>query len=613
MERKNLHVLLYSLAAALLVTLITGAGILRRVDKWTQDLLFQRPGVASPDIVIIGIDEKALAEIGPYNTWDRNVMASALEALASDPDKRPAVTAIAALYSGETESGADERLAKAAEKLGSVVTAAAAEFGYKVLWKESGNAVIDDYAVLGVEFPYESLRNVTTQGHINSVYDADGVMRHAILFFDGEECGRVDSMAYSAARLFLAKSGRKVKIPYVNSLGQFYVPFSTAPGGFYEGVSIADLIRGDVSPDYYAGKIVLIGPWASGLQDAYFTPTDITQQMYGVEFQANVIQCLLESDYKREIPDLPQLLVLFVICTAAAFLFQKKKVGFSGIICVAAVILGVALSMALYSAGFLTYPTWIPICVIIIYLMSVGDHYVRAAIARQNITRTFERYVAPEIVGEILKEGTDNLSLGGKLCNIAVLFVDLRGFTSMSARLDPEKVVFILNRYLAMASECIERNRGTLDKFIGDATMAFWGAPLPQEDPVYLASKTALEIARGAKRVSAKLKEEIGEEIRAGIGVHFGPAVVGNMGSERHMDYTAIGDTVNTASRLESNAPGDTVYISRVVADMLGDRAKFTSLGGSVKLKGKEEGFEVLVLEELEGCEDDIAPESNGQ
>ena len=119
--------------------------------------------------------------------------------------------------------------------------------------------------------------------------------------------------------------------------------------------------------------------------------------------------------------------------------------------------------------------------------------------------------------------------------------------------------------------------------------MAFWGAPLPQENAVYLAAKTALEIANGAKVVSDKLKEEVGEEIKAGVGVHFGPAVVGNMGSEKHMDYTAIGDTVNTASRLESNAPGGTVYISRVVADMLGSQAKVTSLGGSIKLKGKED------------------------
>ena len=129
--------------------------------------------------------------------------------------------------------------------------------------------------------------------------------------------------------------------------------------------------------------------------------------------------------------------------------------------------------------------------------------------------------------------------------------------------------------------------------------MAFWGAPLPQEDAVYNAVKTAQAIVEGAARVSDELKEEIGEELRVGVGVHFGPAIVGNMGAERHMDYTAIGDTVNTAARLEANAPGGTVYISRAVADALGDRIETTSLGGTIKLKGKADGFEVLKLEKI--------------
>ena len=169
----------------------------------------------------------------------------------------------------------------------------------------------------------------------------------------------------------------------------------------------------------------------------------------------------------------------------------------------------------------------------------------------------------------------------------------------MSERLSPEKVVFILNRYLTMASDCVEKNHGTLDKFVGDAMMAFWGAPLPQEDAIFNAVKTANDIVVGAKRVSDELKEEIGEELRVGVGVNYGPAVVGNMGAEKHMDYTAIGDTVNTAARLEANAPGGTVYISRVVADALEGRIRVTSLGDTIKLKGKADGFEVLKLEEI--------------
>ena len=143
------------------------------------------------------------------------------------------------------------------------------------------------------------------------------------------------------------------------------------------------------------------------------------------------------------------------------------------------------------------------------------------------------------------------------------------------------------------------RHHGTLDKFVGDCTMAFWNAPLAQEDPVYLACRAAMDMVEGSKALGAQLQERFGRTVSFGVGVNYGPAVVGNIGAPKRMDYTAIGDTVNTASRLEANAPGGTIFISRAVADELGDRAKTTSLGGSIKLKGKAEGFEILTLDEL--------------
>ena len=249
--------------------------------------------------------------------------------------------------------------------------------------------------------------------------------------------------------------------------------------------------------------------------------------------------------------------------------------------------------------GHVLHPLWLPVGILVFYVASIVIHYVKSTLEKRRVTRTFERYVAPEIVREILKDGTEALSLGGKTCDIAVLFVDVRGFTTMSERLDPEKVVFILNKYLTMASGCVEATGGTLDKFVGDAMMAFWGAPLPQEDPVMNAVKTAMGIVEGCAKVSEELKAEIGEELRVGVGVNYGPAVVGNMGAEKHMDYTAIGDTVNTAARLEANAPGGKVYISRSVADALEGRITYTSLGDTIKLKGKADGFEVLELNSI--------------
>jgi len=232
-------------------------------------------------------------------------------------------------------------------------------------------------------------------------------------------------------------------------------------------------------------------------------------------------------------------------------------------------------------------------------VVSVASNYIRAAREKRRVTATFGRYVDPAILKELLVQGGSAEDLGGKMFDIAVLFVDIRGFTTMSEALDPPTVVQIINKYLTLTTECIMRYHGTLDKFVGDCTMAFWNAPLPQEDAIYLACRAAMDMVEGSKALGEELQQKYGRTVSFGVGVHYGPAVVGNIGAPQRMDYTAIGDTVNTSARLEANAPGGKILISRVVADALGDRAKVTSLGDSIKLKGKAEGFECLTLDEL--------------
>lgn len=590
---------LFAALAACIITVIALSGVLGRPDRWLEDVLFQRPEAVSGEVVVIGIDEKALEVFGPYNTWDRTIMAKALRMLNSDSAKKPAVVAIDTLYSGETDPVADAELAQAAAELGNVITAASAEFGENLIRAENGGYTLDSYALLGFEESYPALKEVTGQGHINAMYDTDGIMRHAVLYIDLEDEKRVYSMAEQAAEAYLQATGGELVLPETDKKGRFYVPFTGEPGAFYDEISLADLIAGEVPTDYYAGKIVLIGPYAAGLQDAVVTPIDRAKQMYGVEFQANVIEALLNGNYKQEVSDLVQALILLLVCFGLFMLFYNMKVLHFSLLSLAAILLSSGGSVLLYEKGYILHPLWLPVGVLAIYLLSIGHHYIVARAEKQKITRTFERYVDPEIVGEILKEGTESLSLGGKLCDIAVLFVDIRGFTTMSERLSPTEVVAVLNKYLDMTSNCISRYKGTLDKFIGDAMMAFWGAPLPQEDAVYHAVLAALAIIQGAEEISEEVKEITGEELHVGVGVHYGPAVVGNIGAQRRMDFTAIGDTVNTAARLEANAPGGKVYISRSVADQLQGRIRVTSLGNTVRLKGKSDGFEVLLLDGL--------------
>lgn len=414
--------LIYSLIAAAVVTVLAGAGVLQRLDRWMQDALFQRPGVTSPDILIIGIDEEALTDLGPYQTWDRNVMASALEALAADPDKKPAVTAIDVLYAGETSGQADLRLAEAAGELGNVVTACMAEFGERITWENGLVSSYDTGAVIGFEQPYEALRRCTVQGHINAMSDVDGVVRHGLLYVEPEmngADGHVLSMSWMAARLFLeqqkgepqaaddAGASGKADAPDPGSaLGKaddagasadgrfFYIPYTGRPGDFYDGVSLSRLIRGEIPPDYWAGKIVLIGPYATALQDAYFTPIDKGAQMLGVEIQANMIQSFLENNTRRELPQLPQLAVLFVLCAAAMMLFMNMSVLEASLLAGFLAAMGPVCSINLYNAGLVTHPLWAPVGVAVVYILAMAVHYMRTARERRALALEKERIAA---------------------------------------------------------------------------------------------------------------------------------------------------------------------------------------------------------------------------
>lgn len=393
--------LIYSLIAAAVVTVLAGAGVLQRLDRWMQDALFQRPGVTSPDILIIGIDEEALTDLGPYQTWDRNVMASALEALAADPDKKPAVTAIDVLYAGETSGQADLRLAEAAGELGNVVTACMAEFGERITWENGLVSSYDTDAVIGFEQPYEALRRCTVQGHINAMSDVDGVVRHGLLYVEPEmngADGHVLSMSRMAARLFLEQQEGEPQAADdagASADGRFfYIPYTGRPGDFYDGVSLSRLIRGEIPPDYWAGKIVLIGPYATALQDAYFTPIDKGAQMFGVEIQANMIQSFLENNTRRELPQLPQLAVLFVLCAAAMMLFMNMSVLEASLLAGFLAAMGPVCAINLYNAGLVTHPLWEPVGVAVVYILAMAVHYMRTARERRALALEKERIAA---------------------------------------------------------------------------------------------------------------------------------------------------------------------------------------------------------------------------
>ena len=598
--RSHLRPFLAALAAAAVMTLLAASGLLDKADWTVSDAWYQSRSAPEEDIVLVGIDQRALDEIGPYQEWGRDIIAMAIEALNESEDCRPAVIAVDVLYAGESDPETDQWLAEAAGAYGNVVTACAAQFADTFQEREDGLFQRKRFVIQGLEEPFGGLRQVTAQGHINAMLDTDGILRHHLLYLDLPDGRRLPSMALAAAEKYREFHGLEpIDLPPVDGHGFWYLPFTGQPGDFDAGISVADLLSGEIPADYFAGKAVLIGPYATGLQDSYFTSADHTRAMYGVEYQANAIQALLLGEHKLEAGDAPQLILLLVLLLVSCLLFMKLSVARSTLIWAAICGSWLGLTRLLYARGLVLHVIWIPLGVTVLYVVCIAVNYVRSALEKRRVTATFKRYVAPEIVNEILKGGAGALELGGKLTSVAVLFVDVRGFTTMSEQLQPKQVVEILNRYLALIADCILKNGGTLDKFVGDAAMAFWGAPLPQEDYIMRAVKAAADMVKGSQALSEELLAQFGRTVSFGIGVHVGDAVVGNIGSPQRMDYTAIGDTVNTSARLEANAPGGTIYVSRAVADALEGRIRVTSLGDSIKLKGKATGFEVLIMEEI--------------
>ena len=598
MKRHGLKKLLVCLLAAMALTALAASGWLTSANSTVSDALYQRAKVTDGEIVVVGIDQRAIEEFGPM-PWNRALFADAIAYLNSDEENAPAAIGLDVLFVGaSSDPDADAYLAEMAEMGGNVVVAVAAQFDTGIIETENGFSV--GSVVRGWDAPYDELAAVTEQGQINAMGETGGVIRHARLAIEAPGVGRVKSFARVLYEKYCTYHGLEPNPePETSREGAYYLAFTAEPGAYYSGVSVADLIEGTVDPVEFAGKIVLIGPYAAGMQDEYRTAIDHTEPMYGIEIQANAIENFRTGFYPKEAPTWIELAILFAVAFALLWLLWDRRMLHAIPLWLGVCATWLLLCALLYRAGIVFSVLYVPLAATILFVASVAANYIRAAREKRFVQNTFGHYVDPAVMKQLLDGGAETLELGGKLYDIAVLFVDIRGFTTMSESLDPPTVVEIINKYLTLTTECIMKNHGTLDKFVGDCTMAFWNAPFPQEDAIWLACRAAMDMVEGSKALGEELQQRFGRSVSFGVGVNYGPAVVGNIGAPERMDYTAIGDTVNTASRLEANAPGGKIFISRVVADALGDRATVTSLGGTIKLKGKAEGFEILTLDSL--------------
>lgn len=564
-------------------------------DMTISDRLNQNATGVNKKIFIIGIDDKTLQEYGAITSWSREVSGKLVETLNQYEDAKPKVIAFDIIYSEEADAEGDFYFAEACKKAGNVVLASNISFKGQPDVDDEGNAYYNAFHIDSVLYPYKQLQKETSSGFANAVIDKDGYVRQSLLRSEWQ--GEVQySFSYQIYRMYQESIGAEVVVPptYGNA-NLFYFSYSGKPGD-YTKISMSDVLSGSVDTRLFKDSIVLVGAYAVGMQDSFKTAIAHNNEMYGVEIHANIVQALLNNSTQLPVSNTFYTVIVGLLSGLFAIFMMKEKMVWSTVIMIVVIVSNMIVNKWLYQMGYIVPILLLPVSIGIIYIGQLLAGYISERMRRKRVVDAFKQYVAPQVVEKISKDKNFELVLGGENRHIAVLFVDIRGFTTMSESLTPEEVVEILNEYLNLTTTSIFNNEGTLDKFVGDATMAVFNAPFDLDDYIFKAVCAAWDMKQGATALAEKFEKRFGKSVAFGIGVNSGNAVVGNIGCDFRMDYTAIGDTVNTAARLESNAKKGQILISKDVYDAIHERIDATLIG-ELSLKGKIQGVTVYEVE----------------
>ena len=608
-------------------------------------------------VVIADIDEASLKEIGQW-PWPRTVIADLVTRLReygavavgfdivfAEPDRMsPAVAAgsfrgldaqtrekLTALPSNDTI------FAEAIKKAGGIVVgqagaAAPAQRNDADATLQTGFAIRGpDPRPFLVTFP-GLLRNIPAieqaaagRGLFSINPERDGIVRRVPVVMDAQD-GLVPSLTIEMLRV-VSRAGailirtdqtgvRAVAVPGLevptDKNGQFWVHFNSHDPERY--VSAADILNGRVPADRFRGRLVLVGTSAVGLLDIKTTPVE--PAMPGVEVHAEILEnvltkSLLASPGYAIGGEIVAAVVFGLAIIVAAPMLPAGIVVALGAVLIAGLI---GISWYFFVEHHLlidfTYPL---ISCWLIYLVLTFVNYFREQQQRQQIRSAFGFYLSPPLV-EQLARSPEKLVLGGEERRMTILFSDVRGFTTISEHYkdDPQGLTHLMNRFLTPLTNAIIERKGTIDKYIGDAIMAFWNAPVDDAEHEANACDAALEMLARAEVLNGELKREaeasggVYMPLRIGIGLNSGPCVVGNMGSDFRFNYSVLGDTVNLASRLESRTKD--YRLSLVIGSRTAERAKekFATMEiDLIQVKGKKQPELVFtVLGRVEVAED---------
>lgn len=479
-----------------------------------------------------------------------------------------------------------------------------------VRWLDKQPTALPIMGAEGMEVNIPEIANAAAgSGFFNMIPDVDGTIRwlpQAILY--GPDL--FTPLALVAVQHYLGNPPLGLTLSRLGvqniRLGNLQLPvdhFSRllinylGPEGMFPYFSAADLMEGKLPAHALKDKIVLVGATAVGIYDLRVTP--FSGIYPGVEIQATLIDNLLRGQFLRypRTPQLPALLIVLSLGVLLGVVLPRLSAAWSFIFTLFLVEGYTTFNYFLFSRAGLQLELFYPLLVIGgIYTGITVQRFLHEEKERARVKKAFQSYVAPEVVDEILKH-PERLHLGGERRELTILFTDIRGFTSLAETLEPEVLVELLHDFLNPMSEIIVTHGGTIDKYIGDAIMALFGAPLERPDHAALACRTALAMTNKLKELCQEWVARGRPPMRIGVGLNSGTVAVGNMGSDRLFNYTAIGDNVNLASRLE----GLTKYYG---TDILISGATVQALDGNfilrevdlVRVKGKAQPLTIYQL-----------------
>jgi adenylate cyclase len=410
----------------------------------------------------------------------------------------------------------------------------------------------------------ELQKSAAYAGHVNVLPDADGVVRRvplilrhggryfpsfdiqvARVFLGGQDLA-LDTAAYGITGVEIGD--RRVPL---DEEGRLLVRYRGREGSF-DTVSIADILEGRADPALLRDRIVLIGNTAKGIGDMRVTPYGAA--FPGVEVRANVIENLLAGDVLRRPEWMTLVDVAMMLAIGLALTWLLPRLGVANGALLALGVAGGYLLLANYF--FRTEGLWLNVVypsllVALLFVSTVLVHYFSTESEKRYLKTAFQHYVPPAVVDDIVADA-DKLRLGGEKRELTVLFCDIRGFTTISETLAPEELVNFLNIYFTEMTNQVFENKGSLDKYVGDAIMAVFGAPVAEAQHARLACRAALDMMESVAALRGKWRREKLPPLDIGIGISTGPMIVGNMGSANRFNYTVVGDAVNLASRIES-------------------------------------------------------------